>query len=114
MGDRPRWRYIWWNGSNYLAMAWVLVSWMAAALANWVIGHWPLEPYQHVGGVVFAAGLAAVLADLFCRIQDRHTAGVSKFFSPDAGGTILFFLPMWLIAFAFLAFGMAYMFGANI
>jgi hypothetical protein len=114
MSDRPTWRYVWWNGWNYLAMAWLLVSGVAAALANWVIAHWHFKPYQHQGGVVFAAGLAVFLADSFCRIRDRHSASVSKFFSPDAGGTFLFFLPMWLLAFAFLALGMAIMFGANI
>ncbi len=114
MGGRPKWRYVWKNGGNYLAMLWLLVSWMAAVLGNWVIGHWYLKPYQHQGGVVIAAGLAAFLADMVCRIRDPYAAGISKFFDPDAGGTIVYFLPVWLIAFAFMAFGIAFGLGAKV
>ena len=112
MGDRPTWRYVWWNGWNYLAMAWMLVGGATAAVASGVLASWDLTTNRHHGAVTIVAGLAILLADIVCRLWDRQATGVSRFISPHAGGAVLA-IPSWLIAVGIVGTGIAVLFGTD-
>jgi hypothetical protein len=110
MEDRPRWRYHWHGGWNYLAMAWGLIGLVAGAAASWLLEAWNLTTTQHSGIVAVVVGLVVIVADAICRGRDRHSAGVSRFTSPDAGGAVLV-VPSWLLGVGIVVTGAAVMFG---
>jgi hypothetical protein len=110
MQDRPKWRYVWIRGWNYLAIAWVLVGLVAGAAASSVLTAWNLATTRHHYIVAVVVGLAIIVADAVCRLRDRHSTGVSRFISPDAGGAILV-VPSWLLGVGIVVTGAALIFG---
>jgi hypothetical protein len=110
MEDRPTWRYVWHGGWNYVAMAWVLVGLVAGTVASRVLQAWNLTTTQHSGIVALVVGLVVIVADAVCRMRDRHSTGISRFTSPDAGGAVLM-VPSWLLGVGILVTGTAVMFG---
>jgi hypothetical protein len=110
MQDRPKWRYVWFRGWNYLAIAWVLVGLVAGAVASRVLQAWNLTTIQHSGIVAVVVGVVVIVADAVCRMRDRHSTGVSRFTSRDAGGAVLV-VPSWLLGVVIVVTGAAVMFG---
>jgi hypothetical protein len=62
--------------------------------------------------VAVVVGLVILLADVVCRVRDRHSTGVSRFTSRDAGGAVLA-VPAWVIAAGIVGTGIAVMVGGR-
>ncbi len=109
---RPRWRCIFWCGWNLLALGWIGVGVVVGLVTNLVCQSWLswLRDVQLTGTVAVAVGVSVILADLICRWRDLEPTGWRRYFSPFAGGAVVF-VPAWVLGLWIAATGMVVLVG---
>jgi len=100
---RPAWRYYTVRGWNILAIAWMIMGLLVAALADLVFSRW-LRNEKLLGACVITGAVAVIVADLVCRARDKEPQGAWRYLCSDAGGSIGV-APAWLLAVGALGRG---------